>query len=268
MSSEAGDMDRVFKALADPTRRLLLDRLREQNGQTLTELCQHLGMARQSATQHLDVLGDANLISVVRRGRERLHYLNPGPIHEIEERWISGFEKPRLRTLSAIKAQAEEYAMDTTTTQTTIPTYVYVTYIKASAEQVWKALTDADITARYWDHRNCSDWQPGSTWEMRRNDTNDLDVVGSVLDVDYPSRLVITFETPGEVLPAGPSRVTYLLEEDRDIVKLTVTHENIPNVDFLNGISGGWPAVLANLKSYLETGSALPTAPWDLARAH
>src|SRR3954470_12330718 len=99
MSNETGEMDRVFKALADPTRRLLLDRLRAQNGQTLTELCQHLGMARQSATQHLDVLQDANLVSVVRRGRERLHYLNPGPIHEMQERWISGFDQPRLQAI-------------------------------------------------------------------------------------------------------------------------------------------------------------------------
>jgi uncharacterized protein YndB with AHSA1/START domain/DNA-binding transcriptional ArsR family regulator len=259
-------MDSVFKALADPTRRLLLDRLREQNGQTLTELCQHLGMARQSATQHLDLLQAANLVSVVRRGRERLHYLNPTPIHEIQERWISEFDAPRLQALSAIKAQAEEYAMDTAE-RSIIPTYQYVTYIKASAEQVWKALTNADLTAKYWDHRNESDWQPGSTWEMRRNDTNALDVVGNVLEVEYPTRLVFTFETPGEVLPGGPSRVTYLLEEHEDIVRLTVTHENIPNVDFYNGIAGGWPAVLANLKSYLETGAALPTAPWDIAHA-
>src|ERR1700755_2942357 len=104
-------MDAVFKALADPTRRLMLDRLREHNGQTLRELCERLDMARQSATQHLEVLGRAGLVTVVRRGRERLHYLNPAPIHEIEERWISSFEKPRLRTLSAIKRQAEELAM-------------------------------------------------------------------------------------------------------------------------------------------------------------
>lgn len=264
MSSAAGEMDEVFKALADPTRRLLLDRLREQNGQTLTELCQHLGMARQSATQHLDVLRDANLVSVVRRGRERLHYLNPGPIHEIEERWISSFDRPRLQAIRAIKAQAEEYAMTTTT----IPTYNYVTYIKASAEQVWKALTDADLTAKYWDHANVSDWQQGSTWEHRRNGTGEVDVVGTVLEVEYPNRLVVTFESPGEVLPDGPSKVTYLIESDTDIVKLTVTHENIPNPDFFTGISNGWPAVLANLKSMLETGDALPTEPWNLAMAH
>src|SRR5512146_1045306 len=118
-------MDQVFKALADPTRRRLLDRLRERNGQTLGELCERLGMARQPATQHRDVLVQAGLVTVVRRGRERLHYLNPAPIHEIGERWITAFDEPRLRAISAIKNQAEEYAM----TNATVPTYVYVTYI-------------------------------------------------------------------------------------------------------------------------------------------
>ena len=89
-----GDLDAVFKALADPTRRQLLDRLHERNGQTLGELCGALAMARQSATQHLGVLEAANLVSTVRRGREKLHYLNPVPLHEIQERWIDKFETP------------------------------------------------------------------------------------------------------------------------------------------------------------------------------
>ena len=102
-------MDDVFKALADPTRRLLLDRLREQNGQTLGQLCEHLGMTRQSATQHLDILARANLVVVVRRGRQRLHYLNPAPIHEIEQRWISAFAHqleclPSVSQLAAAEA--------------------------------------------------------------------------------------------------------------------------------------------------------------------
>src|SRR4051812_46936555 len=92
-------VDPVFRALADSTRRRLLDRLRERDGQTLGELCDSVDMARQSVTQHLDVLQRANLVTVVRRGRERLHYLNPVPIHEIEQRWISAFDKPRLRTI-------------------------------------------------------------------------------------------------------------------------------------------------------------------------
>src|SRR4051794_39634404 len=102
------DVDLVFKALADPTRRLLLDRLREQDGQTLSELCEHLDMARQSATQHLGVLEAANLISTRRQGRQKLHHLNVVPLHEIQERWIDRFERPGLRALSAIKQRAEE----------------------------------------------------------------------------------------------------------------------------------------------------------------
>jgi uncharacterized protein YndB with AHSA1/START domain/DNA-binding transcriptional ArsR family regulator len=257
-------MDEVFKALADPTRRLLLDRLREQNGQTLRELCERIDMARQSATQHLDVLVRANLVTVVRRGRERLHYLNPVPIHEIEERWISGFDKARMRVISDIRTQAEEYAM----AEESVPSYVYVTYIRASAEQVWQALTDADLTSRYWGHANVSDWQPGSTWEHRRVDgSGEVDVVGKVVETEPPTRLVITFEDSLEA-ERDPSVVTFLVEPHQDIVRLTVTHENLPNREMLNGISSGWPAVLANLKSLLETGDVLPQAPWEMAPAH
>ncbi len=260
------DFDPVFKALADPTRRVLLDRLRARTGPTrkgltLGELCDGLDMARQSATQHVDVLVRANLVTVVRHGRQRLHYLNPTPIHEIERRWIAEFDKPRLRALATIKKQAEEYAM--------IPSYIYVTYIHASARQVWKALTDADLTAQYWGHANVSDWQPGSTWEHRRVDGSGVaDVVGRVLEAEPPTRLVITFEGSPDAEPArDPSVVTFLIEPHHDIVRLTVTHENLPNQEMLDGISQGWPAVLANLKSLLETGSVLPRAPWEMAAA-
>ena len=257
----------VFKALADPTRRLLLDRLRHHDGQTLGELCEHLAMARQSATQHVDILQRANLVSVVRRGRERLHYLNPVPIHEIEERWIAAFEKPRLQAISHIKKRAEEHAM--TETSTTVPNYVYVIYIRASAEQVWQALTDADLTARYWGHANVSDWQQGSTWEHQRLDGSGPDVVGTVLETEPPTRLVITFNDTPDIEPSrGPSVVTFVVEPHEDIVRLTVTHDNLPNAEMLHGISRGWPAVLANLKSLLETGDVLPQAPWEMSAAH
>src|SRR5512132_1464583 len=118
-------MDLVFKALADPTRRYLLDSLREHNGQTLGELCERIDMARQSATQHLAVLEAANLVSTARRGREKLHYLNPVPLHEIQERWIDKFERPRLRALSTLKRRAEEAMTDK-------PTFVYVIYIEST----------------------------------------------------------------------------------------------------------------------------------------
>ena len=119
------DTDKVFKALADRTRRYLLDRLHEDNGQTLGELCERLEMSRQATTQHLAVLEAANLVSTVRRGREKLHYLNPVPLHRIQERWIDKFERPRLRSLSALKQRAED-------AMTVKPEFVYVVYIEST----------------------------------------------------------------------------------------------------------------------------------------
>ena len=253
------DDDAVFKALADPTRRLLLDRLRERNGQTLGELCGPLDMARQSATQHLAVLEAANLIATVRRGREKLHYLNPVPLWSISERWIDRFERPRLRTLSTIKRRAEEETMAER------PTFVYVTYIESSPERVWEALTDADLSAQYWGHSNVSDWQPGSTWEHRRVDGSGIaDVAGTVLEATPPRRLTMTFDAPGETPPGGPSTVTFDIEPYHEIVRVTVTHVNLPDDEALTAVSAGWPAVCANLKSLLETGHVLPRAPWEM----
>ena len=102
------EMDNVFKALADPTRRLLLDRLRDDNGQTLGQLCERLAMTRQAVTKHLTVLEAANLVVTVWRGREKLHYLNPAPIHEITRRWIGGYEKSRVAALADLKRALEE----------------------------------------------------------------------------------------------------------------------------------------------------------------
>lgn len=253
--------DHVFKALADGTRRELLDRLREQDGQTLGELCEQLAMTRQSVTQHLDVLAAAHLVTVVRRGRERIHMLNLTPIHEMQERWISAFDHPRLDALSAVKRHAEEIAMSESST---IPTYVHVTYIRASDTQVWQALTDADLTAQYWNHRNVSDWAPGSTWEHLPLDGGGPDIVGSVVESDPPRRLKITFAGPDSDEPAGgPSIVTFDIDPHDTVVRLTVTHENLPDAGMYAGISKGWPAVVANLKSMLETGEVLPPSLWE-----
>jgi uncharacterized protein YndB with AHSA1/START domain/DNA-binding transcriptional ArsR family regulator len=258
-NDEVGDDDNVFRALADPTRRALLDRLRERNGQTLGELCGPLDMARQSATQHLGVLEAANLITSVRRGREKLHYLNPVPLWDIQERWIERFERPRLRALSAIKRRAEE---DTVADR---PSYVYVTYIESTAERVWDALTDPDLTAQYWGHSNISDWSAGSGWAHRRVDGSGIDdVAGTVLESEPPRRLAMTFDAPGDTPAWGPSRVTFDIEPFHEIVRLTVTHENLADDQALEAVSAGWPAVFANLKSLLETGHVLPRAPWEM----
>jgi uncharacterized protein YndB with AHSA1/START domain/DNA-binding transcriptional ArsR family regulator len=255
----SADLSLVFKALADPTRRQVLDRLHERNGQTLGELCRELAMARQSASQHLSVLEAANLISTVWHGREKVHYLNPVPLHDIQERWIDKFERPRLRVLSAVRSAAEEQHMSA------IPTYVYVTYIKATPEQVWTALTDADLTAQYWGHSNVSDWQPGSSWQHVRTDgSGTVDVTGTVVEAVAPRRLVFTFGGPADERDGGPSRVTFEIQRHQDIVRLTVRHENLAAPSDHDAVAIGWPAVMANLKSLLETGSVLPQSPWEM----
>jgi uncharacterized protein YndB with AHSA1/START domain/DNA-binding transcriptional ArsR family regulator len=252
------DVDRVFRALADRTRRSLLDALHEHNGQTLGQLCEHLAMTRQSSTQHLGVLEAANLVTTVWRGREKLHYLNSVPIYEIQERWIHKFEGPRLRTLSSVKRRAEEDMTDK-------PTFVYVTYIESTPEKVWGALTDADLTAEYWGHHNISDWRPGSRWEHQRTDGSGVaDIVGTVLETAPPTRLVMTFGGPGAESASGPSRVSFDIEPYGEIVRLTVTHENLADQAEYDAASAGWPAVLANLKSLMETGHVLPRAPWEM----
>src|SRR5580658_6583846 len=127
------DLDKVFKALADPGRRLLLDRLHSDNGQTLGQLCERMDMSRQAVTKHLKVLEEASLVVPLWRGREKLHYLNPVPIHEIAERWIGKFERGRLRALADLKEKLEENPMADSR-------FVYVTYIRTTPEKLWQAL--------------------------------------------------------------------------------------------------------------------------------
>jgi uncharacterized protein YndB with AHSA1/START domain len=216
-------------------------------------------MARRSASQHLAVLEAANLVSTVRRGREKLHHLNRVPLHEISERWIDKFETLGLRTLSAVRHAAEEQAM------TEKPTYVYVTYIAATPEAVWHALTDADLTGRFWGHSNVSDWQEGSPWQHVRTDGSGItDVTGTVIETRPPERLVITFGGGSEEEGTPPSQVTFTIEPYQEIVRLTVRHEGLPTAGDLEAVSAGWPAVMANLKSLLETGRVLPQAPWEM----
>jgi len=264
------DADAVFKALADPTRRRLLDALHERPALTLGELCDGLEMRRQSVSQHLEMLEVANLVTSIRDGRRKLHYLNPVPIHEIQNRWIWKFESPRMATLDFIKRRAEEHPM-TTTAPGTVPDYVYTTYIRATPEQVWHALTDSEITARFWGHAQVSDWAPGSRIEHVRVDGSGIaDAAGVVLEADRPQRLAFSFDDPSKTDDPTyePSVVTFEIGRYHDIVKLTVTHTRLRTVNDLDAISEGWPTVFANLKTLLETGDVLPQAPWEFHAEH
>jgi uncharacterized protein YndB with AHSA1/START domain len=142
--------------------------------------------------------------------------------------------------------------------------FVYVTYIAARHEQVWKALLEGEFTRKYWEHDNVSDWKPGSKWEHRRSDaTQKVDILGEVVESNPPHRLVLTWARPNDT---SKSRVTLDLETIDSMVRLTVTHEELEaGSDMLRGISEGWPRVCCSLKSLLETGRALPT--WAKATA-
>ncbi|MFB7599229.1 SRPBCC family protein [Streptomyces sp. NPDC056160] len=142
--------------------------------------------------------------------------------------------------------------------------HVYVTYVGSTPEAVWDALTDADLTAAYWGHSNVSDWRPGSRWEHVRTDGSGVaDVVGTVVVSDRPARLVTTWSAPEDAArPDRHSRVTFDIRPHGDIVRLTVTHEDLNDVGELDAASRGWPAVLSNLKSLIETGRPLPQEPW------
>ncbi|MDP9483346.1 MAG: helix-turn-helix domain-containing protein, partial [Chloroflexota bacterium] len=147
----------VFRALSDPSRRLLLDRLFERDGQTLGELCGYLpGMTRFGVMRHLGVLEEADLVSTRKVGREKRHYLNPIPIRLAHDRWISKYAEPVLGAMSAMKDHLEGRTMSA-------PDHVYSVYIKAEPERVWRAITDGVETEQYYyGTRVGSDWKPGS----------------------------------------------------------------------------------------------------------
>lgn len=263
-------MDEVFKALADPSRRALLDSLNAHSGQTLRELCSGLAMARQSVSKHLAVLETANLITTVWRGREKLHYLNSEPINSISERWIDRYHRERVQALADLKTALEADPMSK-------PEFVYTTYIKTTPERLWQALTDPAFTSRYWMGVSFeTDWKPGSTITWRQGDRLMADPEQVILESDPYRRLSFTWHsmTPEWAEANGLSEddrakwaaeprsmATFDIEPVGENVKLTVVHTGFePGSRVLESISGGWPIVLSGLKTLLETGEAPPIA--------
>ncbi|HEX7135928.1 MAG TPA: metalloregulator ArsR/SmtB family transcription factor [Iamia sp.] len=263
------DVDDVFKALADPVRRELLDRLRARNGQSLGELGAGLGIARQSVTKHLTVLEEAGLVVSEKRGRQRIHLLNAAPIDDIADRWIGRFHRPRARALGDLKTALEAPTMSDTATTTD---FVYVTYIRTDAETLFRAITEPEFTQRYWGATLRSDWEVGSPirWEEGGSALEGQEV----LAVDRPRLLSYSWHhadalhqehtgwTDEQIAAqqAEPrSTVTFTIEDaDPGTVKLRVVHDGfVPGSVMLDAISNGWPGVLASLKSFLETGEPL-----------
>lgn len=267
-------MDAVFKALGDPSRREILDRLQEHNGQTLGQLCQGLDMVRQSVTKHLDVLEAAGLVASMRRGRERLHYLNVAPINDIAQRWIRRYDQPRVDALHDLKTALEALPMSDTPTSET--SFVYKTTIETTPQQLWAALTEPAFTKRYWGLAMESEWTPGAPFVvvLERGGVRIEHPDQVVLEAEPYRRLAYTWHTftpewgaaygfdPEYVatLAAEPrSRVAFDIEQAGPLVQLTVLHEGFePGSKVLEGISQGWPAIVSSLKTLLETGEPLP----------
>jgi len=256
-------MDEVFRALADPNRRLLLDSLNARNGQTLRDLCSGLSMARQSVSKHLAVLEDANLITTVWRGREKLHYLNAEPINAIADRWINQYDRARVQTLADLKTALETQPMSSS------PDFVYTTYIRTTPERLWQAITDPAFSNRYMGHAIVSDFEKGSSYVWA--DCSGLEIKDPeqvILESEPYRRLAFTFHTfVPELASLGldeqtiaraakerRSKVTFEIEPaDDGQVKLTVIHDEFPSESTVRElISGGWPWKLSNLKSGLE----------------
>ncbi|MEV5648671.1 metalloregulator ArsR/SmtB family transcription factor [Nocardia sp. NPDC052254] len=259
-------MDEVFKALADPSRRSLLDSLNSENGQTLRQLCGGLEMSRQAVSKHLAVLEQANLVVARRHGREKRHYLNAEPINAIADRWINRYDRARVHALADLKTALESATMS--------EEFVYTTLIRTTPEKLWQALTEPAFTGRYWGASFDTDWRAGSEMVWHQGDWTSKDPAQMVLTADPYRRLSYTWHTFGPSfaeamdMPADQvaawaaeprSTVTFELEPMGEVVKLTVVHDGFPEGSGVRaGISQGWPSILSNLKTLLETGETLP----------
>jgi uncharacterized protein YndB with AHSA1/START domain len=243
-------MDDVFRALADPTRRGLLDELFREDGQTLSALEGRVAMTRFGVMKHLRVLEDAGLVVTKRRGREKLHFLNPVPIRLVHDRWVSKYAEPWAASLSELKTRLER-PMEK----------VFEIYVKATPERVWEAITDPEQRAVYnFGARQESDWKAGSRYEMGHPAAGVLLGEGEILEVDPPRRLVQSFTAlwNDAVTAEGASRVTWEIEPVGDSCRVTVTHDELR--EGANGeLYGGWPMILSGLKTLLETGERLTT---------
>jgi uncharacterized protein YndB with AHSA1/START domain/DNA-binding transcriptional ArsR family regulator len=257
----------VFRALADPSRRTLLDRLFERDGQTLGELVTALPqMTRIAVMKHLRILESAGLVVSHRSGRHRLHYLNPVPIRRIHERWLDKFGARSADLLISLQSYVEDPTVATEPTQR--PSLVSQIYIRATPEQVWRAITESEFTLRYYYASSVeSTWQPGAPYRYLI-DGNEA-IVGTVIEADPPHRLVQTFDArwDDEVTPDPPSRLTWELEEvGPGITKVTTIHDGADNrTKTLEQAAGGMPFILSALKTLLETDA--PLVPEEIAAA-
>lgn len=250
MVSYCRRMDLVFKALADPTRRALLDELHRQDGQTLSALVARFTITRIGVAKHLALLEQAGLVVSRRRGREKLHFLNPVPIRLVHDRWVTKYTEPWVAGLADLKRELE-LTMEK----------VFEIYIRTTPERLWAAITDPQTRAAFqFGNRVDSDWAPGSSYTITNPRADGPLVDGVNLEVDPPRRLVQSFTARwgDDVAGEGTSRVTWEIEQVADSCRLLVTHDQLREGANAQ-LYGGWPMILSGLKTWLETGERLTT---------
>jgi uncharacterized protein YndB with AHSA1/START domain/DNA-binding transcriptional ArsR family regulator len=247
-------VDEIFKALADPSRRTLLDALFERDGQTLSVLESRLPMTRFGVMKHLRVLEEANLVTSKRRGREKLHFLNPVPIRLVHDRWVSKYAEPWVAGLSDFKKDIE--------TKENVMEKVFEIYIKTTPERLWEAIVDSELRRKYsFGVGVDSDWTPGSRYQAGHAAAGIAISEGENLEVEPPRRLVQSMVAlwSDQVKAEGTSRVTWEIEPvGDDSCRLTVTHDQLGESANAE-LYGGWPMILSGLKTLLETGELLTT---------
>lgn len=237
-------MDSIFKALADPSRRALLDALRERDGQTLSELEARLDMSRFGVAKHLKLLEAAALVTRVKRGRFTHHYLNAVPLAEALGRWIEPYKvAPAVGAMLGLKARLEA-PVDPK------PDFVLTTYIRCTQDALWRALTDADAFANY-DFLGQTAERQGDRVIYRTPDGT-VTLHAREVEVTPKTRLVTTFEPKWEP-GAKASRVAYEIAPEGGHCRLTVTHSELHH-DHAEGTADGWYRTMAGLKTWLETG--------------
>lgn len=261
-------MDKIFDALAHPTRRALLDRLRLADGATTSALAAGQEASRFAIMKHLRILEDAGLVVSRKVGRGRRHYLNPVPIQELADCWTAPFLAPLLQNLTRLKATAETRAM-TATPPPPPPVHVWEMFVRATPEAFWDVLTD-DARTPLWQHFDMThrtEWRVGGRIAFLLGDTEMI--VGELLELDPPRRLVHSFSArwAPDVAADSPSRVTWeITPVGEDACKGVLTHDGFAGATATAlAVTGGWPEALSRLKTLVETGTPFRLPARDVA---
>ena len=250
--------DLAFRALADPTRRLLLDRLFEREGRTLNDLHSEVpGMTRFGVMKHLRILETAGLVVSRKVGREKRHYLNPVPVQLIHDRWVSKYTRPKAAALADLKEELER-----SEAMTYGPNQVYQVFIKATPEQIWDAITQPEFTARYfYGSRVQTTGETGTPIRHLAAHSDELWGDNEIIESERPRRLVHTWRAlySEELAAEPPSRITWEIEpQPGGVSKLTVVHDQLEgSPKTAASVAGGWMFVISGLKTLLETGEPL-----------